>query len=45
MAAATQDLELFVRDALTRGQSREAIATVLASAGWPDEQVRSALDA
>ena len=25
MAAATQDLELFVRDALSRGQSREAI--------------------
>jgi hypothetical protein len=45
MAAATQDLELFVREALSRGQSREAIAAVLASAGWPDEQVRSALDA
>lgn len=45
MAAATQDLERFVRDALAQGQSRDAIAAALDAAGWPPEQVRSALDA
>ena len=45
MAAATQDLELFVREALSRGQSREAIEAALDSAGWPKEQARSALNA
>ncbi len=45
MAAATQDLELFVRETLSRGQSREAIEAALDSAGWPKEQVRSALGA
>jgi len=45
MAAATQDLELFVREALSRGQSREAIEAALDSAGWPKEQTRSALNA
>jgi hypothetical protein len=45
MAAATQDLELFVREALARGQSRDSIEAALASAGWPPEQVRSALGA
>jgi hypothetical protein len=45
MAATTEDLERFVRDALLHGQSRDSIAAVLASAGWPAENVRSALDA
>ncbi|MDH5823964.1 DUF5671 domain-containing protein [Luteimonas sp. RD2P54] len=45
MAAATQDLELFVRDALCKGESRETIAAALDAAGWPPEQVRAALDA
>jgi type II secretory pathway pseudopilin PulG len=45
MAAATQDLDLFVRDALAHGQSRDAIAAALDAAGWPAAQVRSALDA
>jgi hypothetical protein len=45
MAVATQNLELFVRDALSRGQSREAITAALEGAGWPPEQTRSALDA
>ncbi|NZA27761.1 hypothetical protein H0E84_15385 [Luteimonas sp. SJ-92] len=45
MAAATRDLELFVREALGRGESREAIAGALAAAGWPPEQARAALDA
>lgn len=45
MASATQELEHFVREALARGMSREAIATALAAAGWPAEQARSALGA
>lgn len=45
MAIATQDLELFVREALARGAARGEIEAVLADAGWPPEQVRSALDA
>ena len=45
MSSATQDLEFFVRDALAKGQSRDAIAAALAAAGWPAEQSRSALDA
>ena len=44
MAVATQDLELFVREALSRGQPREAIEAALASAGWPREQALSALN-
>ncbi|RXR05962.1 DUF5671 domain-containing protein [Pseudoxanthomonas composti] len=43
MAAATQDLERFVRDALAQGQSRAQVQAILAQAGWPPEQVRSAL--
>lgn len=45
MAAATRELELFVRDALAHGASKDEIATALAAAAWPAEQVRSALDA
>lgn len=45
MAAATQDLELFVREALARGSSRPAIEATLTQAGWPPEQVRAALNA
>lgn len=45
MASGTQDLDLFVRDALSKGASRDAIASTLASAGWPAEQVRVALGA
>lgn len=43
MASATQDLDLFVREALARGESREAIAGALEAAGWPPEQARTAL--
>lgn len=43
MASGTQDLELFVREALAKGQSRDAIGQALAAAGWPPEQARSAL--
>ena len=45
MAAASKDLELFVRDALLRGEPRPAIEAALATAGWTPEQVRDALDA
>jgi len=45
MAAATQDLELFVREALCKGASKEAVGAALASAGWTAEQTRSALNA
>ena len=45
MAAPTQDLDVFVRDALARGETRTTIATALASAGWPPEQVQAALGA
>jgi len=44
MASGTQELEQFVRDALARGASREATATALAGAGWPEAQVRNALN-
>lgn len=44
MATGTQELELFVRDALLRGQSRAAIAEALARAGWSPEQTRGVLD-
>lgn len=45
MAAATRELELFVREALAGGASKDEVAAVLAAAAWPAEQVRSALDA
>lgn len=45
MASATQDLELFVREALARGSSRPAIEATLTQAGWPPEQIRAALSA
>ena len=45
MASPTQDLDVFVREALAQGQARDAIAAALAEAGWPAEQVRNALDA
>lgn len=43
MAAATQELELFVRDALSRGASRQEVAAALAEAGWEQAQVDSVL--
>jgi hypothetical protein len=45
MASGTQELELFVRDALAKGASKAELQAVLASAGWPPEQSRSALAA
>jgi hypothetical protein len=43
MASPSQELELFVREALARGQSRAAIDAALAQAGWTPEQTRSVL--
>lgn len=45
MAGATQNLELFVRDALLKGISRDTIEAALTAAGWTPEQTRDALDA
>ncbi|MGQ4660995.1 DUF5671 domain-containing protein [Lysobacter sp. F6437] len=45
MAAGTQDLDVFVREALAAGASKESIGTALAGAGWTPEQARDALDA
>jgi hypothetical protein len=45
MASASQDLELFVREALLRGQNRQAIGEALAQAGWSVQQTAGVLDA
>lgn len=44
MASGTQDVELFVREALAKGVSRESIESALTDAGWPLAQTRSALN-
>jgi hypothetical protein len=43
MAIASASLDIFVRDALLRGQGRAEIAQILKDAGWPAEQVTLAL--
>ncbi len=45
MASGSQELEIFVREALLRGQSRQDIQQALAAAGWSEEQTRSVLGA
>ena len=45
MPATSPELDLFVRDALARGQTRQALRAALAAAGWGEDQVRDALDA
>jgi hypothetical protein len=44
MAQTSPELELFVREALLRGQSRDAIRQALAAAGWSEDQTRGVLD-
>lgn len=44
MAAGTAQLDLFVREALSRGQSRPSILAALIEAGWSEQQVRGVLD-
>ena len=43
MASATQELDVFVREALLRGHDREEIGQALVAAGWSREQADSAL--
>lgn len=45
MAAATQELERFVREALGSGASKQEVAATLAAAGWEEAPVQDALDA
>ena len=45
MAAGTQDLELFVREALLRGCSRAEIEKAMLDAGWTADQAKSAMGA
>ncbi len=45
MASGPSELEIFVRDALLRGQPREAIAQALDQAGWSRAQAQGALQA
>jgi hypothetical protein len=40
-----EPLAVFVRESLLRGQTRDAIASALRAAGWPDDEVRKAVDA
>ena len=42
---ANQTLDLFIREALNRGESRERISAALTSAGWTPKEVEAALDA
>jgi len=43
MGSETDHLERFVEAALQRGISREEIQTTLSKAGWPNEQIKSAI--
>ena len=45
MASAAQGLDLFVREALSRGLGRQEVRQALLDAGWVPEQVQSALNA
>ena len=45
MASGTQELELFVREALARGCTREDVERAMLAAAWTQEQARSALGA
>ena len=45
MATGTPELEIFIREALLREQSRESILKALGEAGWSAEQTRGVLDA
>ena len=45
MASGTQELELFVREALAKGASRLELQAAMDAAGWPAAQSRTALAA
>ena len=44
MAAVTQELERFVREALAKGKAKPEVEAALVAAGWEAEQVRGVLD-
>ena len=44
MASGSQELDVFVRDALLRGHSRAQVQQILLQAGWGAGQVQQALD-
>lgn len=44
MASGPSELDVFVRDALLRGQSRESVLQALRTAGWSEEQLSGVLD-
>jgi MFS family permease len=41
---ANQTLDIFIRDALNRGERRERIAAALVAAGWTQKEIDNALD-
>jgi hypothetical protein len=43
MSSATEQLDLFAKEALSRGIEKEAIAKAMIEAGWTPEQARAAL--
>jgi hypothetical protein len=45
MGSATQDLEMFAKEALSRGLDKDSIKKALTDAGWTQDQVRAAVDA
>ncbi len=44
MASGPSELDVFARDALLRGQSRDSILQALRGAGWSEEQLSGVLD-
>ena len=44
MPSTSPELELFVRESLSRGQTRAAIQKALSEAGWSEEQTAGVLD-
>ena len=45
MRSATEELELFAKEALSRGIEKPAITKAMIEAGWTPEQARTAMDA
>lgn len=45
MTSGPRDLELFVRESLSRGLERESIRKAMTDAGWTTDQARAAMDA
>jgi hypothetical protein len=44
MASGSQELDLFIREALLRGHDRAQVSQMLVQAGWSEGQIRQALD-